>query len=67
MKISALANPRIQSSEPSIVNKFLECDQQECAWYCTYSNGKGECAIHALPGLFDELNCVATRIANGVR
>ena len=39
------------------------CDVENCAWYCTYSNGKGECAIHSLPGLFDGLDSIATQIA----
>ena len=39
------------------------CDTKKCAWYCTYPNGEGECAIHYLPGLFDGLDSVATQIA----
>lgn len=39
------------------------CDVENCAWYCTYSNGEGECAIHSLPGLFDGLDSIATQIA----
>lgn len=36
--------------------KDYSCSQQSCAWYCTYPNGEGECAIHSLPGLFDGLD-----------
>lgn len=32
------------------------CDMEKCAWYCTYPNGEGECAIHSLPGLFEGLD-----------
>lgn len=41
----------------------LGCNKNQCAWYCQYPNGKGECAIHSLPGLFDELDSIATQIA----
>lgn len=44
--------------------KDYSCSQQSCAWYCTYLNGEGECAIHSLPGLFDGLDSIATQIAN---
>lgn len=43
--------------------KDYSCSQQSCAWYCTYPNGEGECAIHSLPGLFDGLDSIATQIA----
>ena len=39
------------------------CEGQYCAWYCTYTNGKGECAIHYLPGLFDGLQDVCKEIS----
>lgn len=38
------------------------CDVESCAWYCTYQNGNGECAIRSLPGLFDGLDNIATQI-----
>lgn len=40
-----------------------QCQEQDCAWYHTYPNGEGECAIHSLPGLFDGLDSIATQIA----
>lgn len=65
MKISALANPHIGSigSNPNLVDAFLECSQENCAWWCQYTNGEGECAIRSLPGLFDGLDSIATQIA----
>lgn len=65
MKFSALANPHIgeSASNPDAIDTFLECSTTNCAWYCTYPNGKGECAIHSLPGLFDGLDGIATQIA----
>lgn len=60
MKISALANPRIINSDK--IDKFLECNTTDCAWYCIYSNGEGECAIHSLPGLFEGLQDIAKEI-----
>lgn len=64
MKISALANPHIGEPEnnPDMIDIFLECNQQNCAWYCTYPSGEGECAIHSLPGLFDGLDSIAKEI-----
>lgn len=49
-------------AEESIDN-FLSCDKEKCAWYCTYPNGKGECAIHSLPGLFDGLQDICKEIS----
>ena len=43
--------------------KDYSCSQENCAWWCQYTNGEGECAIHFLPGLFDELDSIATQIA----
>ena len=43
--------------------KDYSCSEKDCAWYCTYLNGEGECAIHSLPGLFDGLDEIATQIA----
>lgn len=45
------------------IDNFLSCDKEGCAWYCTYPNGEGECAIHSLPGLFEGLDSIATQIA----
>lgn len=57
MKFSALANPNIDNScNPHALDLFIECHKESCAWYCTYPNGEGECAIHSLPGLFDGLD-----------
>ena len=42
--------------------KDYSCSQQFCAWYCTYPNGEGECAIHSLPALFDGLQDIAKEI-----
>lgn len=57
--------PSIKKSTPKeMISNFLECDKEKCAWYCTYSNGESECAIHSLPGLFDGLDSIATQIAN---
>lgn len=64
MKFSALASPHINfRSHPDMIDEFLECSTTECAWYCTYPNGGGECAIRSLPGLFDGLDNIATQIA----
>lgn len=65
MKISALANPRTGeiASNPKIIDEFLECDRQNCAWWCQYQDNKGECAIHFLSALFDGLDSIATQIA----
>lgn len=49
-------------TEESISN-LLSCDKETCAWYCTYPNGEGECAIHSLPGLFDGLRDVCKEIS----
>lgn len=38
------------------------CDKELCAWYCTYPNGKGECVIHSLPGLFEGMQDIAKEI-----
>ena len=38
------------------------CDVENCAWYCTYPNGEGECAIHSIPGLFEGLQDIAKEI-----
>ena len=38
------------------------CDVEKCAWYCTYLNGEGECAIHSLLGLFEGLQDIAKEI-----
>lgn len=44
--------------------KDYQCSEEHCAWWNQYTNGKGECAIHSLPGLFDGLDSIATQIAN---
>lgn len=44
--------------------RFSLCINNKCAWYCTYPNGEGECAIHSLPGLFDGLNEITGAINN---
>ena len=38
------------------------CSQKNCAWYCLYPNGEGECVIHSLPGLFEGLQDIAKEI-----
>ena len=66
MKYSTLANPRTMSPSQEL-DEFMECNKETCAWYCTYPNGEGECAIHSLPGLFDGLDNIDNtlrRIAN---
>lgn len=65
MKISALATPLINGikNNPKIIDEFLECDQQNCAWWCQYQDNKGECAIRSLSALFDGLDSIATQIA----
>lgn len=64
MKFSALANPNIgePASNPDMIDIFLECSTKDCAWYCQYPNGEGECAIHSLPALFDGLQDIAKEI-----
>lgn len=39
------------------------CDVEKCAWYCTYPNGEGECAIHSLPGIFEGLQDICKEIS----
>lgn len=65
MKISALANPHMGeiASNLKIIDEFLECDQQNCAWWCQYQDNKGECAIRSLSALFDGLDSIVTQIA----
>ena len=60
MKFVSLANPRIIN--PDKIDKFLECDTTNCAWYCQYPNGEGECAIRALQSLFDGLQDISKEI-----
>lgn len=38
------------------------CNEEKCAWWCQNLNGEGECAIHALPSLYDAIEDVATQI-----
>lgn len=55
--------PTIKKSfSKETVEVLLKCDKEGCAWYCTYSNGEGECAIHSLPALFDGLEDIAKEI-----
>ena len=55
--------PSIKKSTPKeMISNFLECDKNQCAWYCTYPNGEGECAIHSLPGIFDGLQDICKEI-----
>lgn len=39
------------------------CNEEKCAWWCVYPNGKGECAIHVMPELFDGLQDIAKEIS----
>ena len=39
-----------------------KCDKELCAWYHTYLNGEGDCAIHSLPSLFDGLQDISKEI-----
>lgn len=39
--------------------KDYSCSQQSCAWYCTYLNGEGKCAIRSLAALFDGLESIS--------
>ena len=48
--------------EDVIFKAAIQCQENECAWYCQYPNGKGECAIHSLPGLFEGLQDIAKEI-----
>lgn len=60
MKFASLANPRIIN--PDKIDEFLECNTTNCAWYCQYPSGEGECAIHSLTGLFNGLQDIAKEI-----
>ena len=60
MKFASLANPRIINTNE--IDNFLECNTTDCAWYCIYSNGEGECAIRSLSGLLDGLQDIAKEI-----
>lgn len=63
MKISALVNPNINfGSDANMIDEFLECSTTNCAWYCVYLNGEGECAIHSIHGLFDSLQDIVKEI-----
>ena len=48
---------------PRTIDLLAECHKELCAWYCTYPNGEGECAIHSLPGLFNSLQDIAKEIS----
>lgn len=66
MKFTASGNmilnkPSMFLVEDSFRN-MTQCDKEQCAWYCTYPNGEGECAIHSLPGLFEGLQDIAKEI-----
>lgn len=66
MKFMALAKTTKvvgASSAAEMYKTVSGCEGKYCAWYCTYPNGEGECAIHSLPGLFDGLDSIATQIA----
>lgn len=47
-------NPSIKLAA-SLINDYLECNKEKCAWYCQYPNGEGECAIRSLPAIFEGL------------
>ena len=62
MKFMALAKTTkvVGASNAAEMYKIVSgCEGKSCAWYCTYPNGEGECAIHSLPGLFDSLQDIA--------
>lgn len=66
MKFMALAKTTkvVGASSASEMYKIVSgCEGKYCAWYCTYPNGEGECAIRSLPGLLDSLDSIATQIA----
>ena len=60
MKFASLVNPQIIN--PDRIDEFLECNTTNCAWYCQYPNGEGECAIHSLSGLFYGLQDISKDI-----
>ena len=60
MKFASLANPQIIN--PDKIDEFLECDTTNCAWYCQYPSGEGECAIHSLQSLFNGLQDISKEI-----
>lgn len=62
--MSIVQNVKISNYIPEdVVFKIgIQCQENECAWYCSYSNGEGECAIRSLPGLFDGLQDIAKEI-----
>lgn len=63
MKFFTIGNNEFCNAiRPDNVSNFMKCNKEKCAWYCTYQNGKGECAIHSLPGLFDGLQDIAKEI-----
>lgn len=63
MKSYALANPKFDEMFTfETLNLIVQCNKEQCAWYCQYPNGEGECAIHSLPGLFDGLQDIAKEI-----
>lgn len=39
--------------------KNIECDKENCAWYCKYSNNQGECVVRSLSSIFYGINNVA--------
>lgn len=63
MNVDKVTDMILVSSEDFAFNTVLGCNEENCAWYCTYQNGEGECAIRSLPGLFDGLDSIATQIA----
>ena len=64
MKFFTIGNNEFCNAiRPDNVSNFMECNKEKCAWYCTYLNGEGECAIHSLHRLFDGLDSIDTQIA----
>lgn len=65
MKFIALAKTTkvVGASSAAEMYKIVSgCEGKYCAWWYTYPNGEGECAIHSLPGLFDGLQDICKEI-----
>ena len=63
MKFNIIDNPKFyELFDLDTINSFVQCNKESCAWYCTYLNGEGECAIHSLSGLFEGLDEISGAI-----
>lgn len=64
MKFNIIDNPKFyELFDLDTINSFVQCNKESCAWYCTYPNGEGECAICSISGLFEGLQDIEKEIS----